>query len=312
MARVARKHMITRQGGFFHVLNRISGFPGDYPFQNPQVISDFIWRLRYSLHRSCIHCAAFVLMGNHYHLILFAEQFRKLSRRKLEGFAQARWGRLWRLRTGFWADQRWEKFNQELFDLSGFMRDFQGPFTTWFNKTFGRRGRLWADRFKCLALGDDLTAMQEQLLYVELNPVRAYLTSLPEEWEAGSAYLRSIGQGDFLIPLEEIFPDLARPQLEPFYRGMLLYRGMNPRREDQAAIPAEVVARELRRGFPPGLYLKRCRFMIDGLFMGSREQMIRKLEQLTQEGLYQQKRNATEHLSGLFHTVREQRSHCRW
>ncbi len=312
MARVPRKYIVNRKGGFFHVLNRISGYPEEYPLQRPQVRRKFISRLKYALDRSCIHCSEFTLMGNHFHLILFAEQFRRLSRRKLERFARARWGKLWKLRTCFWSDQRWEQLNRELFDLSGFMRDFQGPFTTWFNKAFNRRGRLWADRFKCLALADNLTAVQEEMIYVALNPVRAHLTDLPEQWKGGSAYLRSVGEADFLMSLELVYPDLAREKVEPYHRHMLLYRGMTPRRENQAAIPPEIVAAEIQRGVPPGLYLKRCRFMIDGLMMGSKEKVLRKLEELTQAGIYQRKRNVTEHLNGLFYTVREQRSHCRW
>ncbi len=312
MSRVPRKYVVDQKGGFFHVVNRISGYPDDFPLQKTRVTGEFISRLQYALGRCCIHCAEFALMGNHFHLILFAEEFRKLSRRKLERFAGARWGKLWKLRTRFWSDQRWEKFNQELFDLSGFMRDFQGPFTTWFNKVSGRRGHLWAHRFKCLALAHNLSAVQEEMIYVALNPVRAHLTDLPEEWKGGAAYLRSIGEAGFLMSLAAVFPDLAREKVEPFYRHMLLYRGMTPIRENQASIPSDIVAAELERGFPPGLYLQRHRFMIDGLMMGSKEEVLRKLEELTQKGIYCRKRNITEHLNGLFHTVREQRSHCRW
>ncbi len=312
MPRVPRKYVVNSKGGFFHVLNRISGYIGEYPLQTAQVSSEFISRLKYALGRSCIHCAEFTLMGNHFHLILFVEEFRKLSRCKLERFAKARWGQLWKLRTRFWSDKGWEKFNEELFDLSGFMRDLQGPFSTWFNKTFARRGRLWSDRFKCLALDKDLTAVWEEMLYVALNPVRAGLTDLPEEWKGGSIYLRSIGEADFLMSLAAIYPDLARAEVEPFYRHMLLYRGMTPRRENQASIPAEIVAAELERGFAPGLFLKRCRFMIDGLMLGNQPAVMRKLDELIEAGIYKRRCNPIQHLKGLFYTAREQRSHSQW
>ncbi len=309
MPRVARKHVVDRKrGGFFHCLNRISGYPGEHPFHDRSVVADFISRLRNSVLRSCIHCAGFVLMGNHFHLILFAEEFRRLSRRKLERLARARWGKFWKLRTRHWSDQRWERFNEEAFDLSRFMKEFQGPFTTWFNKVFGHWGRLWCDRFKCLALAADLTAVQEQLLYVELNPVRAGLAALPQRYEACSAHLRSIGRADWLVPLEWLFPELARLKAAPFYRALLLHRGLVPSRENQAVIPREVAVRELERGFPPGLYRRRHRFMIDGLMMGARDRMLRELERLTLEGVYRRRRNVTQHLEGLFHTIREQRS----
>lgn len=313
MARVARKHIVNpNRGGFFHCLNRISGYPGDYPFQNSRVLANFIPHLRHCIRRCCIHCAGFCLMGNHFHLILFAETFRKLSRRKLERLAKARWGRLWKLRTCFWSEGRWQRFNEEAFDLSIFMHDFQGPFTTWFNKTFGHRGRLWCDRFKCLAMARDLAAVQEQLLYVELNPVRANLVNLPEQYQAGSAYLRAMGQDDWLMGLHLVFPDLAYASVAPFYRGLLLHRGLSPSRENQAAIPEHVVARELDRRFPPGLYRRRQRFMSDGLMLGTKDHMLHELERLTEEGVYRRKRNVTPHLNGLFHTIREQRSHANW
>ncbi len=70
MARVPRKYIVNRKGGFFHVVNRISGYPDEYPLQTPQVTDEFIWRLKYALDRSCIHCAEFVLMGNHFHLLV--------------------------------------------------------------------------------------------------------------------------------------------------------------------------------------------------------------------------------------------------
>jgi len=309
MPRVARKHVVDRKkGGFHHCLNRISGYPGEYPFHSAFVVADFISRLRGCVLQYCIHCAGFVLMGNHFHLVLFVEEFRKLSRRKLERRAKARWGALWKLRTGHWSDQRWEKFNADLFDLSRFMKEFQGPFATWFNKIFRHWGRLWAGRFKSLALGHDLAAVQEQLLYVELNPVRAKLAALPEQYEACSAYLRSIGKGDWLIPLEQLFPDLARRKATPFYRALLLHRGLLPGRDDQAPVPEGIAAGELERQFPPGLYRKRRRFMIDGLMMGGRDRMLEELERLTLEGVYRRRRNVTEHLDGLFHTIREQRS----
>ena len=312
MARVPRKCIVNRKGGFFHVLNRVADYIGEYPLQRPEVSQEFISRLKYALGCCCIHCAEFCVMGNHFHLVLFVEEFRILSRRKLERLARARWGKLWKLRTAFWSDQRWEKFNEDVFDLSGFMRDLQGPFTIWFNKLFGRRGGLWAHRFKCVALAHDLTAVQEEMIYVALNPVRAHLVDLPEDWKGGSAYVRSIGESEFLMPLDAIYPDLARAKVESFYRHLTLYRGISPGRDEQALIPVDLVAAELARGFPPGLYLKRHRFLTDGLMLGSQEAVQRKLEELTREGIYRRKRDVAEHLNGLFHTFREQRSHSRW
>ena len=313
MPRVARKNVVTKKGGFFHALNRINCLPGWFPLQNPVISQKFISRLRQSILRSAIHCAGFTLMGNHFHLILFVEEFRKLSRRKLERYARARWGERWKLQTGSWSDERWERFNRDLFDLSVFMRDLQGPFTTWLNLLTGHMGSLWRDRFKCLALGTggDLIPVQETLLYVELNPVRAKLTSLPEEWKGGSAYLRKMGLEDFLIPIEQIFPHLAKKQVYGYYRALQLHRGINPTKENQASIPLEILRAELKRGFTAGLYARRCRGFIDGLMLGSEADMRRELDRMVLEGVFSRRKNPRPLIGDALFTIREQRSHAR-
>ena len=92
MARLAREHIVTPQGGFFHVFNRVAGASRYFPFRKPRVRRKFIRWLRYRLRCFCIDCAGFVLMGNHYHLVVQVPEFRQLSMSQLQGYAQARWG----------------------------------------------------------------------------------------------------------------------------------------------------------------------------------------------------------------------------
>ncbi len=56
------------------------------------------------------------------------------------------------------------------FDLSEFMRHVQSAFVRWYSKTYQRRGRFWADRFKSVH-PETTQAVQDCLLHVELNPV---------------------------------------------------------------------------------------------------------------------------------------------
>jgi hypothetical protein len=66
----------------------------------------------------------------------------------------------------------------------------------------GERGH-WADRFKSVYLENE-AAVLDCMLYVELNPVRAGLVELPEDWRGSSFFLRDIGKADWLMPLSEI------------------------------------------------------------------------------------------------------------
>ena len=311
MARIARQHIVTSKGGFFRVFNRVAGAPRYFPFRQPCVRRKFIRWLRYCLRISCIGCVGYVLMGNHYHLVVRAARFRRLPRKKLHRYAQARWGRLWRLRTRFWSDERWLRFNHHIFSLGVFMKDLQGPFASWFNRHFDRRGHLWAQRYKCVKL-EDCRSLRECLLYIELNPVRAGLCKRPEQWKEGSAYLRWLGQDRYLMTLETIFPEIGKKQRYAHYRGSLLYRGMTPSQERQQAIDPEMVRIEQSRGFPrPGLYLKRLRFLSDGLILGTSDEIRDHLQRLRAKGVYRLRRNPILHFEGLFCTLREQRSHAR-
>jgi len=268
--------------------------------------------LRYCLRISCVRCAGQMLMGNHYHLVVHVPEFRALSRRELLPYAQARWGRRWKRRTRNWTDQRWLQFNHDIFSLDVFMKDLQGPFASWFNRSFDRRGHLWAQRYNCIKL-EDLRAVQECLFYIELNPVRAGLCERPEEWKESSAYLRWLGRDRYLMDLEQIFPEIGKNQLYAHYRSGLLYRGLKPSREKQHAMDPEIIRVEEARGFAqPGLYLKRLRFLSDGLILGTADGIRDHLDRLRASGVYKRRRNPVPQLEGLFFTLREQRSHSRY
>ena len=149
--------------------------------------------------------AAFQIMGNHFHLVVHFEKPRPLSRRELMESAHKLYGREAEDKTAAWTDDKWKEFNERLFDLSKLMANVGGFYALWFNGTFGRRGHLWGDRFKSSELLG-LEAVQDAVLYVELNAVRAGIVKRPEEWKWGSALWRLTGQDQDLIPLEELFP----------------------------------------------------------------------------------------------------------
>ncbi len=307
MARIAREHIVTPEGGFFHVYNRVAGAARYFPFRQPRVRRKFIRWLRYCLRSFCIDCAGFVLMGNHYHLVVQVPEFRELSVRELHLYAQARWGRRWKLRTRNWTEQRWLKFNRDLFSLDVFMRDLQGPFASWFNRLFERRGHLWAERYKSVKL-EDLRAVQECLFYIELNPVRAGLCKRPEEWKEGSASMRWRGRDRYLMDLGEIFPESARHRVYADYRAGLRYRGMSPSEAMELGMDAKIAGMEVIAGFVrPGLYLRRLRFLTEGLILATADTIQDHLDRLRVKGVYKRRRNSIPQLDGLFFTLREQR-----
>ena len=309
MARLPRHK--SEQEAFYHLFNRTAGDPRYYPFDERENARRFLFLFEFYVRLYFCRMASFTLMGNHYHSVLYFERYRRLTREELEGRARRRFGRLWRLKVGHWKDSDWERFNRELFDVSCFMHHVNGEFAKWFNRRHGRRGPFWADRFKNPELLD-LAAVQNVILYNELNPVRARKVRRPEDHRWGSAYWRWAGKRtELLIPLEELFP--AEGGLDSFqiYRALLYHRGAVACKDRQGVIPLAVRCREKKRGYArAGILRRRLRFVTDGLAIGGHQAVKRLLREYREAGVYRRRKHPIPQLSGRLFSLREQRSHA--
>lgn len=134
-----------------------------------------------------VRVAAYAVMSNHYHVVLYLdlEQGRSWSRDEVIG----RWRRLFRgdplvqshlrgeLRGGMESrqlDALVETWRARLCDLSWFMRCLNEHLARRANAEDECTGRFWEGRFKSRALIDE-AALLSCMAYVDLNPVRAGL-----------------------------------------------------------------------------------------------------------------------------------------
>jgi putative transposase len=67
-------------------------------------------------------------------------------------------------------------------DLSAFMRELKQRFTLWYNRSQGRRGTLWEEKFRSVLVEDLGSALMTVAAYVDLNPVRAGLVKDPMDY----------------------------------------------------------------------------------------------------------------------------------
>jgi len=289
---------------WYHVFNRAAGPTDLFPFRIPEVRDKLLQLILFYVDVYCCHLAGFILMDNHYHLLLLMEPLRPLLPKELEERARRLYGHRFRHRLRTPAD--WLHFNNRLFSLSQLMRNINGRFTEWYNPRYGRRGPFWADRFKSVWLADP-QAVQDNLLYLELNANRAGLVRLPEHWPASSARLRRNGQDQDLLPLSRIFLEEDEQRARHLYRMKLLYRGMEPGRPGQASIPEWIVRRELQRGFPAGVFRQSLPLFTNGVVLGTPGRIEQALAECRRRGLYRRRRKAVSHLGGLFHTLRATR-----
>jgi hypothetical protein len=147
------------------------------------------------------------------------------------------------------------------------------------------------------------------MLYVDLNSVRAGLVEQPEQWQGSSAYLREIGEGEWLLPLQEVIDAASEEEALVEYRARLYYRGSVPTRPGQSFIPDHVVEAEEKRGFAlRGVYRRRLGYFVDGLVVGTEEFVRTQLQLLREGGLHERRKNPIPQLGGVHFTLREQRS----
>jgi putative transposase len=258
MPRLARVK-IESGGAYYHLYSRTAGLKGEFPLDNKLCRRKMIDLIEHLSRVYCCKIIGFSMLGNHYHLLLWLDEHQKMAREELWKRAALLYPET--LLRG-WLRSNWDSFEERIFDLSEFMRNFQAAFARWYNQTFGRRGRFWAERFKSTLLEDE-KQMIDCLLYVELNPVRAGIVERPEEYEGSSVYYREIGKDKWMMPLPELLGQPKRAQAVRDYKAMLYYRGNVPTREGQRAIPDYIIKAEEARGFKSqGVYRKRLRYWV--------------------------------------------------
>ena len=96
----------------------------------------------------------------------------------------------------FWEDTLiaiFERYTKRMHNLSLFMKGLLQRFTRWFNKENGLRGTLWEERFHSVIVEGGL-ASRTMAAYIDLNPVRAGICKMPEDYRWCS-YGEAVGGG---------------------------------------------------------------------------------------------------------------------
>ena len=309
MARQARLK-VSGEMAWYHVYASVAAVRGEYPLQKPLCREQLMNLLKFYASGYCCDVAALCLMGNHWHAILRFEKPRKLSKAELMERALRLYPRS-EDKLKAWSPEQWKRFEERLFDVSELMRNIQAGFARWYNRTFNRKGRFWAERFKSTILADS-EAIRDAILYVELNGVRAGLAQRPEEFEGSSAYLRELKQDGWLLPLSAFLDRGPRAfgTLFTQYKSLLYHRGAVPTKEGQAAISPELLALEGQRGFErSGGFLKQLRYYTDGLLIGAERVVREQLSRMQASGDYERRLNPIEQREARQFSLREQRGH---
>ncbi len=227
----------------------------------------------------------YCIMSNHFHILVEVPEPRELTeeevlarvaalypakfvmglRRELDAFRDA--GLLDLVRT------RLASFTRRMFSLSNFMKSLKQRFSSHFNRNHQRVGTLWEERFRSVIVEGEETTLMTMALYIDLNPIRAGITSDPSDYRF-CGYAEAVGGGE--DAREGIRCLMSRKTdswrtVQAEYRRLLYAAGAETsvRQGFTRAAVAEVVAQ--KGALPIGTALrKRIRYLSEGIIVGSR------------------------------------------
>ncbi len=184
---------------YYHLVNRCvrrAFLTGDDPYTKKNYDHRRQWmvdRIHFLSSIFTLEIAAFAIMSNHYHIVVFVDENEAKSLSYVEIID--RWQLLFGLHP---LVERWysgnassqaeidgaieivEKWRSRLMDISWFMRCLNENIARRANEEDKCTGRFWEGRFKSQALLDD-KAIITCMAYVDLNPIRSKIATCAED-----------------------------------------------------------------------------------------------------------------------------------
>ena len=259
-----RRLKVIGEDAYYHLISRTVGgefYIGDIEKEKLLKIIKTFSRLYF------VKVIGFCIMDNHFHLIVKSETNDKYS--DVEIVRRVR--RYYRDNKKILTSFDISCYRKKLEDISDYMKSIKVSFTRWYNRINERKGYLWGDRFKSVLI-ESGESLLNTLAYVDLNPIRAGVVSVPEDYRWSSIGYR-FGNRDRegFLTFEGVFESDDKNAFN-YYRE-LVYKAGGIEKENAGNIDIEVIKKEIARDFniPKNeLYLKKVRYFSDGLVIGSK------------------------------------------
>ena len=165
---------------YYHIMSKTSG--GYFLLRKEKNKEKFLEILFHLLKGFCFKLEAFVVMNNHFHILIKSLKVDKLSDEEiLRKATSAKIFKKWVMLKNT------EILRKKLCDISEFTKMLKEKFSKWFNKKYNRTGYFWGGRFKSVIL-EDGEAVEMCKKYIEMNPVKAGITEKANSYKFSSAY----------------------------------------------------------------------------------------------------------------------------
>ncbi len=182
----------------------------------------------------------------------------------------------------------------KLSNISEYMKSIKETFSRWYNKRNNRTGYFWGDRFKSIIL-EKKAAVSHCLAYIDLNPVRANIVDIPEDYKWNSVYARV---NNTKIASNLYFTGLFDEFLITFKKALLLYRKFlyavgAVKKTLKGSIPLNKAFQNKDLEFKRPHYdhsTKKIRHFSDGCILGSKEFIGKMYSRFAGKGIYKKDR----------------------
>lgn len=164
-------------------------------------------------------------------------------------------------------------------ELSAFMQLVKERFSIWYNRTHGRFGTLWAERFKSVLVEPQKQALQTMAAYIDLNAVRKGLVEDPKDYRFCGYAEAVAGHPLARQGLQAVLGTRSWEQTQCAYRERLFTTATGARAKD-VVLDREALAKVIReKGRLPLTTVLRCRlrYFHDGAVLGSRAYVAERL-----------------------------------
>jgi len=261
---IPRKDQIdTESGGYYHLISRCvrrAFLCGDDPESKRNFEHRREWIEKRILELAevfAIEVYAYAVMHNHYHLVVYvdpkapegwsdlevAERWLKVFPGKLDD-PRFKTQRALRIQAIVADKVLLAEYRSRLGNLSWLMRRINEPLARMANAEDCCKGHFWESRFKSQALLDEAAALA-CMAYVDLNPVRAGLTTRLEDSERTSAQrrIRRLTDGALEKAIQSVAGDVrSRTMVISLkdYLTLVEWTGKSIQTPGKASIPANL------------------------------------------------------------------------
>ncbi len=174
------------------------------------------------------------------------------------------------------ADRLRGKLRRRMGDVSEFMRTLRQRYTKWFNRASETVGTLWAERFGSVLIEDTPWLVGLVAAYIDLNPVRAGIAALPEDYRWSGYTAALAGDTGIRRALAQCHPQASdEDDALARYRLLMLGKGAAAKRDGSGArIDPASLLEAVRKGGELEMHellRLKLRFLTQGRALGSQQ-----------------------------------------